>query len=204
MVVHIANSAPAIAGALLIQEPCRVDLPDFAVETRDFAEIADEFHARVARIVWCNVASVDERGRPRSRIMHPIWDGATGWIGTWLTSVRAKHQAPSIKVTQLRRNPYVSLAYVSEITRPVYIDAEVEVLDDPETKRQFSALARSFPAPYGYDPAEFFGPPDDPRFGVLRLTQSRIALVEFPAPPGKVSVWRGKVARTPGEIVRPY
>jgi hypothetical protein len=35
------------------------------------------------RIVWCNVASIDRLGRPRSRILHCIrqWDGneLVGW-----------------------------------------------------------------------------------------------------------------------------
>jgi general stress protein 26 len=166
-----------------------VQIPDF-IDTTDFTEIADEFHERVARMVWCDVASVDEQCRPRSRIMHPIWDGATGWIGTWLTSVKEKHQAPSLKVRQLAQNPHVSLAYVADITKPVYVDCRVEIIDDPEAKRRFSDLARALPPPYGYDPADFFGPPDDPRFGVLRLEPSRIALVDFPAPPGKIVVWR--------------
>ena len=43
-----------------------------------FADIADEFAARTQRIVWCTVATVDESGRPRTRILHPIWEGTTG------------------------------------------------------------------------------------------------------------------------------
>jgi hypothetical protein len=90
----------------------------------------------------------------------------------------------------MERNPHVSLAYVAEVTKPVYVDATVEVLDDAEARRHFYALARSIPPPYGYEPADVFGDKDDPRFAVLRLTPARIALVEFPAPPGKVLVWR--------------
>jgi general stress protein 26 len=162
----------------------------FTVQTTDFDDIAAEFHERVSRVVWCNVATVDAQGRPRSRLMHPIWEGRIGWIGTWLTSVNANHQAPSLKVKQLQRNPYVSLAYIAEGMKPVYVDCRAEVVDDPDGKRRFSEFARSTPPPYGYDPAETFGGPDDPRFGVIRLVPSRIALVDFPAPPGKVVVWR--------------
>jgi general stress protein 26 len=122
--------------------------------------------------------------------MHPIWEGRTGWIGTWATSTLSGHQAPSQKVRQLERNPHVSLSYIGDVQKPVYIDATAEVLTDVESKRQFTELARAIPPPYEYDPAELFGPPDDPRFAVLRLTPSRIALVEFPAPPGIVRVWR--------------
>lgn len=168
-----------------------MNLSDVTTETTDFEEIAAEFQARVERMVWCNVASVDEKGRPRSRIMHPIWEDQVGWIGTWLTSNKASHEQESLKIMQLRRNPYVSLAYVSEVMNPVYVDCQVEILDTVAAKRQFAELAASFPEPYGYVTAQIFGEPDDPRFGVLRLTATRIALVEFPAPPGKVAIWRG-------------
>lgn len=167
------------------------DATDFTVETTDFAAIAEAFHDRVSRMVWCNVATVDAQCRPRSRIMHPIWDGATGWIGTRSTSVRAGHAAPSLKIRQLAGNPDASLAYVADVMQPVYIDARIEISDDAEQKRRFFELARSLPEPYGYDPAQLFGEPDDPRFVVLRLAPSRIAVVDFPAPPGKVIVWRG-------------
>ena len=167
---------------------------DSMVETTDFTEIAAECRARVQRVVWCNVATVDAECRPRSRVMHPIWEGATGWIGTWATSVRSNHRAESLKITQMRSNPHVSLAYVAEITTPVYVDATVEVIDDVDGKRRFCELARAIPPPYGYDPAAFFGEPDDPRFAVLRLEPTRIALVEFPAPPGRVIVWRAAPA----------
>ena len=168
---------------------------EFMVETSDFEEIATEFHARVQRVVWCNVATVDAECRTRSRVMHPIWEGATGWIGTWATSVRARRRAEPLKITQARRNPHVSLAYVAEITTPVYVDATVEAIDDVDGKRRFSELARAIPPPYGYDPAAFFGEPDDPRFAVLRLEPTHIALVEFPAPPGRVIVWRAAPGR---------
>ena len=44
-----------------------------------FADIKEEFNKRVSRIVWCTVATVDTKGRPRSRILHPIWERSTGW-----------------------------------------------------------------------------------------------------------------------------
>jgi general stress protein 26 len=167
-----------------------MEQPDFTVEVTDFNEIANEFNARVARMVWCNVATVDAQCHPRSRIMHPIWDGPVGWIGTWGTSVRSGHQAPSLKLQHLREHPYASLAYVAEPFTPIYIDCRVEVLDDVASKTSFSDLARSHPEPYGYNPDDLFGGPDNPHFVILKLLPERIALVEFPAPPGKVFIWR--------------
>jgi hypothetical protein len=38
------------------------------------------------RIVWCTLATVDRRNRPRSRVVHPIWErtpaGPVGWVTT--------------------------------------------------------------------------------------------------------------------------
>lgn len=167
-----------------------MDVPEFTVEVADFNEIAEEFHTWVARMVWCNVETVGGQSQPRSRIMHPIWDDAVGWIGTWGTSLRSGHQEPSLKVQHLRQHPYASLAYVAEPFPPVYIECRVEVLEDVADKTQFSDLARSHPGPYGYNPDDLFGGPDNPYFVVLKLTPERIALVEFPAPPGKVFIWR--------------
>ena len=167
-----------------------MDESSFTINVTDFSEIAKEFHARVSRMVWCNVATVDQSCQPRSRIMHPVWDGPTGYIGTWGTSVRSGHQAPSIKLAHLRQNPHASLAYIAEPFTPVYVDCRVEIIEDIAGKANFCDLARSYPEPYGYNPDDLFGGPDNPHFFVLQLTPQRIALVEFPAPPGKVFVWR--------------
>ena len=61
------------------------------VET--FAEIADEFHARIARIAWATVATVGPDGAPRTRILHPIWEGHVGWIATTSGSPRSSTSA---------------------------------------------------------------------------------------------------------------
>src|SRR6476646_6904646 len=48
-------------------------------------------------IVWASVATVDENGRPRTRILHPIWewDGTDllGWIATVPSPVKKAHLA---------------------------------------------------------------------------------------------------------------
>ena len=62
--------------------------------------------ATAHRIVWCGVATVDRRGRPRSRILHPYWertgDGLRGWVVT--------RRSP-LKVAHLERTPYLSCTY---------------------------------------------------------------------------------------------
>ena len=92
------------------------------MEVRDFSEIEAEFIKRVHTMVWCSAATVDVQGRPRSRILHPIWEGATGWVGTHRN--KARH---------LARNPYMSLAYITEIMKPVYVDCTAEWVDGLKT-----------------------------------------------------------------------
>ena len=57
--------------------------------------IAPAFIEMAHSIVWASVATVDSDSRPRSRILHPIWewDGTrmTGWIATSPLSPKAAH-----------------------------------------------------------------------------------------------------------------
>ncbi|MCK6630629.1 MAG: pyridoxamine 5'-phosphate oxidase family protein [Anaerolineae bacterium] len=136
-----------------------------------FAELEQEFIERVHRMVWCNVATLDTQNRPRSRILHPIWEGATGWIGTRRKSPKAKH---------LTHNPHVSLAYIADIAKPVYADCVAEWADDRESKQRVWELFKAAPEPLGYDPGLIFGSMDNPDYGVLKLTPWRIEVASFP------------------------
>ena len=73
------------------------------VTVSSFSEIEREFIERVQKSVWCSVATVDAKNRPRSRLQHPIWEGATGWIATSRTSLKAKHLANNPYVAGVRR-----------------------------------------------------------------------------------------------------
>ncbi|MGB2694951.1 MAG: pyridoxamine 5'-phosphate oxidase family protein [Dehalococcoidia bacterium] len=133
-----------------------------------FSDIEEEFTKRVSRIVWCTVATVDRRGRPRTRILHPIWEGAAGWIATGRHSLKEKH---------LARNPNVSLSYWDQEHQQVYIDATAAWEDDQNEKLRIWELYKNTPPPYGYDPAIIWRDgPDDPTYGLLKLTPRRIEL----------------------------
>lgn len=138
-----------------------------------FSEIEAEFIQRVHTMVWCSAATVDGKGRPRSRILHPIWEGSTGWIGTDPNSHKARH---------LAQNPYISLAYIANVMNPVYADCAAEWIDDLSQKQRIWDMFRNAPEPLGYDPATTFVAPDHESFGLLKLTPWRIDLVSFPAP----------------------
>ena len=138
------------------------------MDVSSFAEIEKDFMARVRRIVWCSVATVDAHGRPRQRILHPIWEGPVGWIATGRHSHKERH---------LARTPYVSLSYWDQQHQQIYVDCRAEWDDDPATKLQIWNLYKSTAPPLGYDPAIIWnGGPDDPGYGLLKLTPWRIEL----------------------------
>jgi general stress protein 26 len=133
----------------------------------NFAEIEAEFHSRVQDAVYANVASVDAQNRPRSRILHPVWEGNTGYIATWPFSHKSKH---------LALNPYVSLTYMKNPIKPVYVDCKAEWIDELNEKQRIWNLFRDTPPPLGYDLAPAFEAVDNPKFGLLKLTPWRIQL----------------------------
>jgi general stress protein 26 len=138
------------------------------MDVASFSEIEAEFRARVARIVWCTVATVDRQGRPRTRILHPIWEGSTGWIATGRDSHKAKHIA---------ENPYISLSYWDQQHQQLYVDAMAEWVDDPAEKKRLWELYGSTPPPLGYDLGMIWqGGLKDPTYGLLKLTPWRIEL----------------------------
>ena len=154
------------------------------MEVEKFADIESEFIERVHSMVWCNFATVDRKLRPYSRILHPIWEGSTGWILTH----RGSH-----KSTHLAANPHASLAYIRDVQKPVYADCVAEWEDDRDQKRRIWNLVASIPPPLGHDPTTDFVHPDHENFGLLRLTPWRIVLVTFPAPSldAGYRTWRG-------------
>lgn len=109
--------------------------------TTTFEEIKAEFTERVHAAMWCSAATVDRQQRPRSRVLHPIWEGATGWIAT------TRH---SPKSTHLAAHPYLSLAYVHDPFKPVYVECGAAWVDDPTTKQRVWELFKQAPPPLGY------------------------------------------------------
>jgi general stress protein 26 len=139
-----------------------------STETATFDDIADEFRARVERIVWCTVATVDNRGRPRSRILHPLWEGPTGWILTGRESHKAAH---------LQANEFVSCSYWDQDHHQVYADCRAHWADDLAERERAWRLFAATPPPVGYDPALFWPDgPGDAGYGLLRLDPWRIEL----------------------------
>ena len=154
------------------------------MEIASFAGLEEEFLARIASVVWCNVASVDRMGRPRSRIMHPIWEVVDGLPVGWVGS---RHNA--FKVKHLANNPYLSLAYVADATKPVYVDCRVEWVEDMDVRKHAWDLTANTPPPLGYDPAPIYVSYDDENFGLLKLVPWRVELTSVAVVPTVRNVW---------------
>lgn len=137
-----------------------------------FAEFQDDFLTWTAGIVWCTVTTVDGRGRPRSRVLHPIWevidDAPVGWVVTSKTPVKTRHIAA---------NPHVACMYWSPAQNTVSIDAVASWVEDAETKRHVFDLFNATP-PLGYDLGGFGDEgPANPLFEPLRLDAWRVQLL---------------------------
>lgn len=135
------------------------------MDVASFTDIEAKFNEITRRVVWCTVTTVDRQNRPRARILHPVWDGATGWIATGRQSHKAKHIAA---------NPFVSLSYWDQQHEQVHAECRAEWADDQASKDALWELLKTTPEPVGYDPVAFWPAADDPSFGALKLTPWRI------------------------------
>ena len=130
------------------------------MDVGSFEEIAEKFNDRVNRIVWCSVTTIDRKGRPRSRILHPVWEGAIGWIATGRHSHKEKH---------LSDNPYVSLTYFDQpggnpmAQQQVYAECKTEWEDDPDEKRRLWDLVKNAPSARGLRPRPLLPDSRQPR-----------------------------------------
>ena len=133
---------------------------------RSFEDIAAEFKRRTERTVWCTMATADRQRRIRSRIVHPLWDGTTGWVLTFPESPKGK---------DVGGNPWTSLTYIDSEQEQVHVDCATAWEDRPAEKRRLWEWFKSLPPPLGYDTGVFFTKGvEDPSFGCLRLDPWRI------------------------------
>lgn len=134
----------------------------------NFSVIEQEFDRRVKKIVWCTFTTINRDGRPRSRMLHPVWEGTTGWIATGRETLKTHHLAHS---------PWVSLTYWDPDHDQVYADCKAEWEDDPAEKERIWNFIKNTPEPLGYDLSMFWpeGPTSE-SYGVLKLTPWRIEI----------------------------
>jgi hypothetical protein len=154
-------------------------------------QIAPAFVGMAHSIVWSSVATVDAKGRPRTRIMHPIWqwDGAAlvRWIATEPTPLKRAH---------LTAHPDISISYWTTNHDTCSAECRADWVFDDEGRTAVWSMFTNRPAPVGYDPAiipQWVGGPTSDAFAALRLTPWRIRLMpgtELINGEGEVLSWR--------------
>lgn len=154
------------------------------------SEVAPAFVAMAHNIVWCSAATVDSNGRPRSRVLHPIWewdgDRLQGWIGTSPTPVKRAH---------LNQTPYMSLNYWSPSHDTCVAECHAELLLDDASRQRVWELFTDAPEPVGYEPSLIpaWTSPTADAFAAIRLDPWRLRV--FPGSVlmgqgGEVLVWQ--------------
>ena len=121
------------------------------------------------QVVWCALTTVDRDGRPRSRVVHPVWelapDGPCGWVTTRRSPVKTAH---------LAANPNVACAYVGVDHDVAYFDCVARWATAAERRHAWEAC-RATPPPAGFDPATIWPDGSDaPGAEVLRLEPYRV------------------------------
>ena len=155
----------------------------------DLAQVAPVFIEMAHRIVWCSAATVDGRGRPRSRVLHPIWEwngtALTGWVATSPLSPKRAH---------LDASPYVSCNYWAPDHDTCLAECATSWHLDDETRIAVWQKFVEAPAPVGYDPSIIPGWDSltSPQFGALRLEPWHLRVL-----PGSVMMSGG----TEGELL---
>lgn len=144
----------------------------FSNEVEQFGELEEEFLALTDSIVWCTLATVDRRNRPRTRMMHVAWSVEGGWPVGHITTRRTP-----LLTAHLAHNDYVSCSYWTKEHRSVYVDCRAAWVDDPEGKQRAWDVMAPKALQLGFDPyAAWPGGPDDPTFEVLRLNPWRVQI----------------------------
>ncbi|WP_433502400.1 pyridoxamine 5'-phosphate oxidase family protein [Pseudonocardia halophobica] len=127
-----------------------------------------EFVAIAHRIVWCTLATVDARGRPRSRVVHPLWTVEAD--GSLVGRVTSRRSSP--KSAHLAVHPYASCSYWDQQHDVAVAECHAEW--DPEPARSWHLFTEPDP-PVGFDPAAMFaGGLTSPDAGIVVLRPWRL------------------------------
>ncbi|MGQ4268794.1 pyridoxamine 5'-phosphate oxidase family protein [Nocardiopsis changdeensis] len=138
-----------------------------------FADLREDFDAVVGSVNYATMVTVDAKGRPRTRVLIPVWetegDEPRGWLATYRTPVKAAH---------LANNPHVTFSYWNPTQNTASVDATAAWTEDPADRRRVWDLYRyGSPPGAGYDPSGFWKGPDDPELSVLRVDPWRVQVL---------------------------
>jgi len=148
-----------------------------------FTEVAPAFVEMAHRIIWASVATVDAKGRPRSRVLHPVWqwDGTklVGWIGTTPTPTKRAH---------LEASPHMSVNYWSSSQDTCVAECRATWVLDDEGRTTVWNILLNAPPPVGYSPTlvATWTSPTCTAFAGIRLEPWRLRVF-----PGTLLVGKG-------------
>jgi Pyridoxamine 5'-phosphate oxidase len=163
-----------------------------AAAADSFAPLEQDFLRITAATVFCVATPVDEHGRPRSRMLHPIFvvrdERPIGWALTGRTPLKTRH---------LEANPHLACAYWTPSHDTVFVDCVATWVDDEAEARAVWKLLRDTPAPPAWGAAGLAGYGQEewrsPLFTLLRLSPRRVqAMRRADYSPGRLAgtVWR--------------
>lgn len=138
------------------------------------AVMVEEFVRVAHRIVWCTLVTVDRRGRPSSRVVHPYWEEVGGELVGWVFT-----RPTPLKVAHLARTPYVSCSYWDPAQEVAVAECEAAFAGDEATRRKVWHLFSGADEPLGYDP-RILSVADhrDESITVLRMTPWRLSTLK--------------------------
>lgn len=110
------------------------------------AEIAPKFVEMAHQIVWCTAATVDVKGRPRSRMLHPIWQWDNGELIGWIATGKTP-----LKLAHIEANPFISCNYWAPSQDTCVAECNASWVADQATKQHVWDYYTNGPAPVAYD-----------------------------------------------------
>ena len=160
----------------------------------EFDELEEDFLRITAQTVFCVATTVDAHGRPRGRVLHPVFvvaDGRPlGWALTGRTPLKSRH---------LAANPHMSCSYWTPSHDTVLIDCVAGWVEDADEKRRVWELFRDAPKPLGWgaDGLAGYGPERwlSAVFTPLRLQPWRVQVMtgdQYPHGELTGRVWRAR------------
>lgn len=172
------------------------------MQADDFDTVAAAFTQMANRIIYCTLTTVDRRDRPRSRMVHTMWDWdgvtLTGWVGSLITPLKQAH---------LANNPYVSCTFWQgpEAYDTCTAECRAELLVDEASKRDGWRRFAETPPPLGYEPdavlPEWAEGPMAPSWGLIKLEPWHLHVVpgEFArsdGQAGRILTWQDRAPTT--------
>jgi hypothetical protein len=160
--------------------------------TSSFEELEDDFLRITSETVFCTATTVDGKGRPRSRMLHPVFVVRDGWPLGWALTGRTP-----LKTRHLAANPHMSCSYWTPSHDTVFIDCETAWVEDESEKEEVWYRFLNTPQPLGWGADGMAGYGEDkwrsPVFTPLRLEPWRVQVMrgeEYPTGELTGRVWR--------------